>query len=101
MAEYLVELYVAQGDHAAARHHVALAERAGADLSREGLAVRYLRSIFVPEDETCFLLFEADSAALVTEAVQRAGLRLEHVSAATTSVAGAPETPEAPRKETG
>ncbi|MDZ5660266.1 methyltransferase domain-containing protein [Nocardioides sp. S-58] len=93
MAEYLVELYVAQGDHVAAQHHVALAEQAGADLAREGRAVRFLRSIFVPEDDTCFLLYEADSAALVTEAVGRAGLRLEHVSAATTSVAGAQESP--------
>ncbi|HYH71850.1 MAG TPA: methyltransferase domain-containing protein [Nocardioides sp.] len=100
MAEYLVELYVAQGDHIAAQHHVALAEQAGADLSREGRAVRYLRSIFVPEDETCFLLYESDSADLVTEAVARAGLRLEHVSAATTSVAGAQESPDGTTKGT-
>jgi ubiquinone/menaquinone biosynthesis C-methylase UbiE len=100
MAEYLVELYVAQGDHAVARHHVAVAERAGADLTREGRAVRYLQSFFVPEDETCFLLYEADSVDLVTEAVGRAGLRLEHVSAATTSVAGAQESPGGTTKGT-
>src|SRR6478735_5288051 len=93
MAEYLVELYVAEGDHAVARHHVAVAEQAGADLTREGRAVRYLQSFFVPEDETCFLLYDADSVDLVTEAVGRAGLRLEHVSAATTSLAGAQESP--------
>jgi ubiquinone/menaquinone biosynthesis C-methylase UbiE len=89
MAEYLVELYVAHGDHVVARQHVTQAERAGAELSREGRTVRYVRSILVPEDETCFLLYEADSADLVAEAVHRAGLRLEHVSAAITSVAGA------------
>ena len=100
MAEYLVELYVAQGDHAVAQHHVAVAERAGAALTREGRAVRYLQSVFVPEDETCFLLYEADSVDLVTEAVRRAGLRLEHVSAATTSVAGAQETPDGTTKGT-
>ncbi len=100
MAEYLVELYVSQGDHAVAQHHVAVAERAGADLTREGRAVRYLQSFFVPEDETCFLLYEADSADLVTEAVARAGLRLEHVSAATTTVAGAPESPDGTTKGT-
>jgi ubiquinone/menaquinone biosynthesis C-methylase UbiE len=100
MAEYLVELYVAQGDHAVAQHHVAVAERAGADLTREGRAVRYLQSFFVPEDETCFLLYEADSVDLVTEAVGRAGLRLEHVSAATTSVAGAQESPGGTTKGT-
>ena len=100
MAEYLVELYVAQGDQAVARHHVAAAERAGADLTREGRAVRYLQSFFVPEDETCFLHYEADSVDLVTEAVGRAGLRLEHVSAATTSVAGAQESPDGTTKGT-
>ena len=100
MAEYLVELYVAQGDHTVAQHHVAVAERAGADLTREGRAVRYLQSFFVPEDETCFLLYEADSVDLVTEAVGRAGLRLEHVSAATTSVAGAQESPDGTTKGT-
>jgi SAM-dependent methyltransferase len=100
MAEYLVELYVAQGDPTVAQHHVAVAERAGADLTREGRAVRYLQSFFVPEDETCFLLYEADSADLVTEAVGRAGLRLEHVSAATTSVAGAQESPDGTTKGT-
>jgi len=100
MAEYLVELYVSQGDHAVAQHHVAVAEQAGADLTREGRAVRYLQSFFVPEDETCFLLYEADSVDLVTEAVGRAGLRLEHVSAATTSVAGAQESPDGTTKGT-
>jgi ubiquinone/menaquinone biosynthesis C-methylase UbiE len=62
--------------------------------------VRYLQSFFVPEDETCFLLYEADSVDLVTEAVGRAGLRLEHVSAATTSVAGAQESPDGTTKGT-
>lgn len=100
MAEYLVELYVAQGDPTVAQHHVAVAERAGTDLTREGRAVRYLQSFFVPEDETCFLLYEADSVDLVTEAVGRAGLRLEHVSAATTSVAGAQESPDGTTKGT-
>ena len=85
MAEYLVELYVAQGDVHAARLHAERAERAGADLTREGHPVRCLRSIFVPEDETCFLLYEAPSADLVAEAVQRAGLRHEHISAATST----------------
>jgi ubiquinone/menaquinone biosynthesis C-methylase UbiE len=89
MAEYLVELYVAHGDHVLAQRHVAQAERAGVEMSGDGWAVRYLRSIFVPEDETCFLVYEADSADLVADAVRRAGLRLEHVSAAITSAAGA------------
>src|SRR3954447_11286878 len=83
MAEYLVELYVAHGDHAAARHQAECAEIASADLTGEGRPVRCLQSIFVPEDETCLLLFEASSADLVVDTVRRAGLRHEHISAAT------------------
>ena len=47
--------------------------------------MRCLRSIFVPEDETCFLLYEATSAEVVAEAMQRAGLRHDHISAATST----------------
>ena len=43
----------------------------------------------VPEDETCFLLFDAPSADLVAEAVHRAGLRHEHISAATSTTVAA------------
>ena len=89
MAEYLVELYVAQGDQDVALRHAESAEQAGAELTREGRPVRCLRSIFVPEDETCFLLFDAASVDLVAEAVHRAGLRHEHISAATSTTVGA------------
>ena len=74
MAEYLVELYVAQGDQDVALRHAESAEQAGAELTREGRPVRCLRSIFVPEDETCFFLYEAESADAVREAALRAGL---------------------------
>jgi SAM-dependent methyltransferase len=99
MAEYLVELYVAQDDLAAAQLHAVRAERASAELTQEGREVRCVRSIFVPEDETCFLLYEATSADLVAEAVRRAGLRHEHISAATSSphvVAAAPAAAQHP-----
>ena len=100
MAEYLIELYVAHGDQDTARQYAARAELTATELTRAGRSVRCVRSIFVPEDDTCFLLYEADSVDLVTEAVGRAGLRLEHVSAATTSVAGAQESPDGTTKGT-
>ena len=90
MAEYLVECYVAKGDHRAAQQHAEHADRAIAELTREGRSVRCVRSIFVPEDETCFLLYEAPSAAVVAEALHRAGLRHEHISAATSSPRSVP-----------
>jgi ubiquinone/menaquinone biosynthesis C-methylase UbiE len=98
MPEFLVELYVAHDDPRTARRHAERAERATADLTREGRPLRCVRSIFVPQDETCFLLYEAPSAAAVAEALRRAGLRHEHISAASSSgarppVGGAPAPP--------
>jgi hypothetical protein len=40
----------------------------------EGAPVRFIRSIFVPEDERCFYLFQASSSEEVDEAARRAAL---------------------------
>ncbi|MGH3070857.1 MAG: hypothetical protein ACRDNB_01140 [Gaiellaceae bacterium] len=45
--------------------------RAAGELRSEGTAVRFLRTIVVPEDDACYLLFEAGSARDVEEAVRR------------------------------
>jgi hypothetical protein len=88
VAEYLVELYVARDDAAALERGAAQARRAAEELTREGTSVRFLRSIFVPEDETCFYLYEAASAAAVRDAVGRAALSFERVVEAVPSPAG-------------
>ena len=68
MPEYLVELYtVADPDPAALA-------RLG-----DGTAVRYLRSILIPGDETCLHLVEADSAERVAEAFEQAGLAADRI----------------------
>jgi hypothetical protein len=41
--------------------------------------VRYVRSVFVPADETWFLLYDAPTEADVLKAAGRAGIRLERV----------------------
>jgi hypothetical protein len=41
--------------------------------------VRALRTIFVPGDELCFVLFEAPSAEAVIRASERGGLRYERL----------------------
>jgi hypothetical protein len=82
MADFLVELYVARTNGEAAERCAARARAAAQALSRGGTSVRYVSSIFVPEDETCFLLFEAESAAAVEAAVRRAQLAFERVSEA-------------------
>jgi hypothetical protein len=45
-------------------------------------------AIFVPEDETCFFLYEAASADAVREVVHRAALSFERVSEARTESKG-------------
>lgn len=96
MPEFLVELYVAHDDHQTAQQHAHRAERATVDMTREGRTLRCVRSIFVPQDETCFLLYEAPSVADVEEAVRRAGLRHEHISSASSSSSSPTEGASAP-----
>jgi len=38
-----------------------------------------VRTTFLPEDETCFHIFEASSAEIVQEVVRRAGLRRSRI----------------------
>jgi hypothetical protein len=68
MPEYLVELYTVTDPDAA-------------DLARlgDGTAVRYVRSILIPGDETCLHLVEADSPERVAEAFERAGLTADRI----------------------
>jgi Protein of unknown function (DUF4242) len=88
MAEFLVELYASRTDPAVTEGRPVRARLAAEELTREEIPVRYLRSIFVPEDETCFYLYEADSAEAVRQAVGRAALRFERVSEAITDSNG-------------
>jgi Protein of unknown function (DUF4242) len=47
----------------------------------ESSSVRYLRSIFVPEHDLCFFLYQGPSAAAVRRAAERAGLVVAQVRA--------------------
>ena len=50
--------------------------------AREGTPVGFLRSIFVPEGETCFSLYEAETAEIACEVARRAELRFDRVAEA-------------------
>jgi hypothetical protein len=50
------------------------ARAAAEQLSREGTPVHYLRTTFVPDDETCFHVFEAANKKAVGEVCRRAGI---------------------------
>jgi uncharacterized protein DUF4242 len=68
MPEYLVELYSVAGQDSSA-----LAELG------DGRAVRYLRSIVIPGDETCLHLVRADSIEQVATAFEQAGLHADRI----------------------
>jgi len=42
--------------------------------------VRFVRSVFVPEDETCFYIYEATSVDDVRAATRLAGLPSPHIA---------------------
>jgi Protein of unknown function (DUF4242) len=78
--QFLVEVYVSRADAKAvdACGHRA---RAAADVARRnGVPIQYLRSILVPEDETCFLLYEAPAAEQVERTLRLASLQFERIS---------------------
>ena len=77
MAKYLVELYsptAGSGDLPSAA-----ARARSEEIARTRTEVRYLRSIFVPGDELCFLLYEGPSAEAVAEAVRRAAITFDRI----------------------
>ena len=86
MTEYLLELYVARANAVAIDQDAQRVRLAAEEHTRQGTPVRYLRSIFVPDDETCYLIFEAGSADAVREVARRASLSFEHVAAAIETV---------------
>jgi Protein of unknown function (DUF4242) len=90
MVRYLAELYLPKGAGSEVAATTARARAAVAAEDEHG-EVRCLRSIFVPEDETWFLLYDGPTAAAVRRAVDRAGLTCARVVEA---VDGSDETRE-------
>jgi hypothetical protein len=76
---YLAESYVARPRAADVPARERRARAAAKELRRQGIAVRFVRSILVPADEICFYIFEAVSADAVRAACDRAALRFERI----------------------
>lgn len=77
MTGFLVEVYTPAV--AALAEIQERARTAATELSESGKPARYVRSIVVPGDETCFHLFEAASAEVVLEASRRAGISPQRI----------------------
>jgi Protein of unknown function (DUF4242) len=82
MREFIAERYLSGCDAAEAARGAHAARRAAEELSRQGVRVRFVRSIFIPEDETCIYIYEADSIETVRASIARAGLGVEHLAEA-------------------
>jgi hypothetical protein len=74
---YTVELRLPQGGWTDVQQAAARAREAC-----DGERVRFLRSIYVPEDDACFFLYEGPSAQSVRAAALRAKLGVRSVDAA-------------------
>jgi hypothetical protein len=79
MAQFMLELYVSRSDRDAALDRAERARTCAKQVQREGPAVRLSLVIFVPEDETCLLLYEAASVESVRRCARLAGLPVEHI----------------------
>jgi hypothetical protein len=84
VAEYLIETYVSRAGAEMVAACAERARRAAEQLMWQGTPVRCLGTVFVPEDETCFYLYEAAGEEVVREAAHRADLRVERIVEAIT-----------------
>jgi hypothetical protein len=82
MAEFLIETYASRETANAVAMQVREIARAAKLMGEHGTDVRFLLAIFVPEEETCFYLYQSPSADAVREAATRARLPFEGVTGA-------------------
>jgi hypothetical protein len=80
MPEFLAEQYFSRTDAAGARRAGRAARHAAEQLAREGTNVKLVGSVFVPEDETCTFIYEADSLDSVRVAAERGALACEYIA---------------------
>ena len=77
MREFVAEQYVSRTDGEAAERGANAARVLAEQLTREGTPVEFVRSIFIPEDETCIYIYKADSIetlrAALNAPMQRGG----------------------------
>lgn len=71
--EFLVETYLSKERGSVLDVAARRARSAAEALAAEGTSIRYLSWILLPEEETCFHLYRAQSERAVGEASRRAG----------------------------
>jgi len=79
MGQFMLELYASRSDRDAVLARAERARTCAVQVQREGAAVRLSLVIFVPEDETCLLVYEAASIDSVRRCADLAGFPVEHI----------------------
>jgi hypothetical protein len=74
MPSYLVETYLARGRAGERAARERRARSAAQELAKGTLRVSFDRSIYIPEDEICFFVFDAPSGRDAALAAERAAL---------------------------
>ena len=74
MPTYLIEVYVSQSRARDVGDGGSRVRAEAAQLAREQIAIQYVRTTFMPGDETCFHLVEASSPTAVAELCRRLDL---------------------------
>ncbi|MCI0344571.1 MAG: DUF4242 domain-containing protein [Chloroflexi bacterium] len=80
MATYVVETYLSRAAEGQPDATIGRVVSSADAISAEGPPVRYLRSIFIPDDDTVLLLFEADSIEVVRAVTVRAGIDVDRIA---------------------
>ena len=79
LTSYTVELRLPETGWRELQQATTRARRTAEEMRREGEQVRFLRSVFVPENDACFFLYEGTSAQSVRAAATRAQLGVVRV----------------------
>jgi hypothetical protein len=80
VASFLLESYTPHHEPAALAQLTDRARDAAQAATREGVEVRHVRSFLAPDDDTCFHIFEAPSAAAVARASELVNLDHERIT---------------------
>jgi hypothetical protein len=80
VSSFVVESYLSAGASDGLGQLAARVEAAAAELTRDGVTVRYLHSSFIPTDELCLLFFEAPSPEVIAALLERADIRADRVT---------------------
>jgi hypothetical protein len=79
---YLIETYLPRSRVAELEVRAADLRAAVLELREAGARIRYVRSTFLPEDETCFHVVEGSSRRVVQTAIAHANLAADRISEA-------------------